>query len=333
MKRTVIAFFVFLALNSYSQDSSNFQKLFAQFVSVYFSSENANPNNSYVDNLSKASYVLNPDNIEFRKAKKDLKASYSKEDDQWLIQTLTDSMVHIFSTNLLWKGHEMVKAKYERPFQIFLEAACPCYTKQILLHKNLSNISNTCDQELLKDPVFATRMNLSLATYSVTEKMEAQKFISRYLFENCRAYRDTFTAIIHEDAFGNYYSFIQDLVSEADQRLMNYFDSRKTDSLQLLFPDFLRYQKNIQQAAPLYKKHLLAPTSFKNEKDAKILTKTFIDNKRVLAQVIYQLHVVDDGVRIASYIYVPAEKISVAEKTKILKELEDIPPPMEIIKN
>jgi hypothetical protein len=335
MKQIVPVFFICFCFRGHAQDSTNFQKLFSQFAQVYFASEKKDSLRSCFASLENASRVLNSYNIEFKQAKKDLKTAYPSKDNQWLVQTLSDSIVHLFTTTLLWKGHESVLIKYEKPFQVFLEKSCPCYTQKIKENKNLSTISAICDQEILKDPGFITKLSVSLANFNPVEKMEAQSFVFQYSFQNCKPLNDVIVNIIHDEVYEEYYSYMQDLAFDADRKLLYYFNNNKKDSINFLFPGFARFELNVKQAAPFYKKEITGPTTIKKQKESLTLTKTFIHKEKVLGRAVYKLNYVDEEIKFVDFIFLSPDKISRTEKDKILKELKEIPPPppMEIIKN
>lgn len=334
MKKTFVVLFASLTLYVKAQDSTHFQRLLSTFTNAYYFADQKSIPEKYFESMMYASRLLQPYYEEFRLAKKEIKSKYSAKDDVWLLQKLSDSILQTFTEQYFWKGYETILAKYQKAYQITTDKSCPCYSQSIT-NKPLPEVIKSCDEQAMKDPVFITRLQINTAGLSLAEKMEAQKYVPRYIYQHCTVLHNYVNSILRDDIYNNYFSHWQQLSITIDEQVAYYFKNNKIDSLKDIFPAYAQSITDIKQALPFYTGDLISPINFKKEGETKTMIKTFIRNDSILGRVIYRMQVSDDVAFLTGFTYVESDKIPIKEREKILKELKEIPPPppMENIKN
>lgn len=329
MKIIIIGFVTLITGKCFAQDSTSFEKLLSQFTEAYYYSAKQKPNNVYVDNLVTASGVLSLYNEDFKNAKKIFKLRFPLKDDKWLVEKVSDSIVHVFINTALWKGRENELDRYGNTLSLFLEKSCQCYSEQInnKAYLTLNEAVSKCNQVIVTDTLFISMLNQSMSNLALNEKIELQKIVPTYIYQHCKIVNDTINSFISDNVYGNYYSFLQDLCFNADKILIHYFLNKNKDSLKTLFPNYFKFEANIKKAVPVYKIAFNGSVDFgREEKEKRTLTKTFIENHKIIGRVIYSIIIQNDEIKMLNYVYIPPSKISVADKKKILKDRESIPP-------
>jgi hypothetical protein len=312
------------------QDTTSFQKLVFQFSQAYIESSDKNPSNNYFGNLQYATGVLDVYNEKFRLAKSGIKKTGGQPDDETTIRLLTDSVITTFTAQSFWKGYEAEFKRYLKLIKLYTDRACPCYTTKLHnTNKDLNVVVKECEDEVTGDKEFMTRLSVYLAELPAGERTGIQKFASMYTYQNCEAINTSMNNMLIDEVVSKYNSHMFDLAVDADQKLVHYFTKGIKDSLVMLYPEFQKSAGDIKNAASLYKDKINSSTSTDFKDGQTVFTKYFTDSKKIFGKVSYSYVVKNDEIKITSFQFTPANKITIEEKRELMDRPKEVLPPVE----
>ena len=329
MKRLAFFICLLLSMSATGQKAAAFDQLTKEFEDFYFITLKKQ-DNFFEALLDPSSFILRINNPSFRGAKKDLSIRYPEKDNEALVKLLADSMIRTAGMKLLWKGLEPDKEKFEKVLKDYVDKTCACATVKLKEEKEseLPNVMKNCEIELLKDDQFRNRMFVNTLTLTPSEKAKLQEYSAKFNYAYCKAWNNYFNNAIIDLVYGNYVSDLRRMVYDIDEEILSLYKRKKTDSLLNVFPEYKKHTADFDKVISM-KAQLRS--SFSNQETEGVVTRvtrTYISTqkqKRLLAQIIYEVELKDDVVRMKSFRFIPADKIK--DKDKLLEELNTIPPP------
>lgn len=337
-KTAILTLLLFLVQISFSQsDSTAYQKLQKQFTDVY-KKPRANAEGNFIMQLYDAAFfTVRMNNPLFFTSLRELDKVYPGREIEWSIKKLTDSLIAATVKEQLWSGMEEVLAKNKATLDIYNARICECVSAQIKKeedYRNLLTVTQSCDLTMMQDPLFVNRLQVSMVSLTMEERMQLQRYASRYSYQNCPLFYAAMNDAVLQETVGYYYGDMSYLVDRLEERAAALWKAGKRDSLAVLFPGYKKAEADLQNASALIEKGKFSQISKKENKEQTTVTRTFAPGPkptRLLGQLVYTYSVKETVVKIHSLKFVPENQIP--NKKALLEEMsdDDLPPPIEVL--
>ena len=344
-----IFFIIFCQLNfllSFGQnDSSSYDKLLLDCKDSYYYQISNRGENFFGALLTETQYLLRPQNKYFIEAGKELNKNWKIISEDSVYYKLSDSIYNRINNDYLWKGNEIELLKFKSIFQFYIENFCPCFSGTKISPGDVNSfevISKECENKLTKNILFINSLSSQLNKFSIDERKKIQPLLSRYIFQNCPAYKAQMLSVLFEEVQNNFLNYSFALVFGLQERALDFYTRKKTDSLELIFSNHQGYKKDLDLALSVVNKSyktIMRRENLEAEPDTITVVTTYYMNSNSVSfkgQIVCKINgskrlsPTISSIRFLS----PSEIKNKAALIKEISEEVEMPPPpkMEVIK-
>ena len=250
-KKIIFTFFILhAAFAGFSQkDSSQYQKFFAKFLYLYkdFSKP---PLKNYYEVLSNtAKFSFNVSDPLFVNAL----AEISKE-KKVLEEVVIDLLLEQIFTDLrknLWISAQDIYNSKKEMFVLYNEQLCGCLNSKVKasdMGEKFLEAQKQCTAALVSDTVFLNKLKAIAGGATLNEMYAVSNYLTVYMYGNCDLFYDKLNGTIFNTGAEQYFFGIKRLKAQQGESSIRYFKLRQLDSLLIIFPDFKKYNNELQKA-------------------------------------------------------------------------------------
>ena len=252
IRLVLVAFICLVNQLVYSQnDSTNYQKFYADFVRIYKDISKP-PLKNYYEVLSKScNYSFNPFNPRFARALKDVTDTY-KVSETVAIDTLFKRVFTEIKQQDLWINFPDIYKDNRDFFDMYNNGLCPCYTSKVTNAdpmEKLLKVAGECNVALSKDTAFVKRFFNSNGKHTMKDFLALQRYFDLYLYINCPIVNYHQNETIENVAvYDDYFNTLSLLKRWDGENVIRYFRKNMFDSLAVIFPGYKKYLGELKKA-------------------------------------------------------------------------------------
>lgn len=249
----MIACICLLNIAVFSQnDSSAYQKFYADFITVYKDVYKP-PVKNYYEALTKTcNFTFNAFNPNLSKALKEVSGTYTISEKEALDTLFTKVFTQIKNKDI-WICAPDIYAKNQDFFGTYNDRLCPCYTSKVAAtdpSEKLLKVLQECNYAIAKDTAFFRVLFKSNSQHTAKDFILLQQYFSLYTYANCPVinYHQN-ESIKNAAAFDQYFNSLSLLKRWEGENVVRYYKTKMLDSLVAIFPGYKKYEGELKKAA------------------------------------------------------------------------------------
>lgn len=252
LKKVLFTLFLLHAtFAAFSQtDSSQYQKFFAEFLTLYkdFSKP---PLKNYYEVLSNAGkFSCDIKDPLFVNALSEI-SKEKKIQEEEAIDLLLERVYADLRKQYLWISSTDVYDSKKEMFALYNENLCGCLNSKVKssdMGEVFLKAQKECTTAMIYDTVFRNKLKTIAGGTTLNEMYAVSNYLTIYMYGNCDVFYDKLNWTIFSTGAEQYFFGIKYLKARQGESSIKYFRAGQLDSLSLIFPDYQKYKSELQKA-------------------------------------------------------------------------------------
>ncbi len=266
MKKYKLSFLIIFFLQiSFVSMGQNDSLIYSNLLNVYKKESKPPINNYFIVLSNTATGAFNIENKNFANAlfafSKSNKISEKDALEKMFIKTFSK-----FNKEGLWIYSENIYSENKKLLESFYNSVCPCISSKVNdnMQKILSSLQQ-CTTTLFKDSNYIKNVKSTLGEKSLNEFYNLKQYFTIYMYQNCPIINKSFNeSILYSSVYDQYNKSVSNVKRASAENALKYFINNQFDSLQIVFPNYNKYQKEFFQIKKLMKDKSLVKNSYYN---------------------------------------------------------------------
>lgn len=251
LKKIIFTLFLLhVVFEGFSQkDSSQYQKFFAKFLSLYrdFSKP---PLKNYYEVLSNTGkFSFNVSDLLLVNALTEI-SKEKKVLEEEAIDSLLEQVYTDLRKKYLWVTSQDIYDSKKEMFALYNEKLCGCLNSKVKasdMGEKFLEAQRQCNAALVYDTVFLNKLKTIAGGATLNEMYAVSNYLTVYMYGNCDVFYDKLNRTIFGTGAEQYFWGINYLKAQQGESSIRYFRLGQFDSLSLIFPNFRKYKSELQK--------------------------------------------------------------------------------------
>jgi hypothetical protein len=252
IKKLIFTLFLLpAAFSGFSQkDSSQYQKFFSRFLSLYKNFSKPPLKNYYEILSNTAKFSCNVTDPLFVNTLAEI-STEKKFLEEKAIDLLLERAYTDLRKEYLWIASRDVYESKKEMFYLYNEKLCGCLNSKVKssdMGERFLAAQKECTIALVYDTVFINKLKTIAGGATLNEMYAVSNYLTIYMYGNCDVFYDKLNASIFNTGAEQYFLGIKYLKAQQGESAIRYFRLGQLDSLSLIFPDYRKYKSELQKA-------------------------------------------------------------------------------------
>ena len=252
-KTPLVIFFFMASFSCFAQnDSTAYQRLYADLVKIYTIASKPPVKNFYDVLLRAASVTFNPYNPHFPKAVVEISQQYHIE-ERIAVDTLFNLSFRELTNNDLWKPFEDVYQAQKPLFDYYNSGLCPCLTTAVTktdTERMLALSVQNCIAGIGKDTAYVNGMKRVAGNRTFDEMSAVEPYMFLAIYQDCEILNYKVNKSIFDGGvYHKYLSAVTDKKFKEAWDVARYLKNKKMDSLETVFPNYKKFMPELTRFA------------------------------------------------------------------------------------
>lgn len=331
MKKTLTTIlFIFILQFSASAQLSTFDTVYNQFIELY--QHRLSKNKNYFEAIDYAAkLVLRLNNKSYAYLVKNELEKQHLQSANAVSEFIYDSIMNVFLKKGLWIDNQTAKEKYKDFFQPAFEKVCNCITPYFSTDykkRGEKTPLDSCMMLLNNDASYVQNARSLASKYSQREIVDIGRYFSRFIFENCSAFKNDLISTVKYSSASLYEIDLNERKRQILDTIIQNYANQNFENLAYYYPAYKQFETDLSTTTKsIYNKKFLAlyDQTPKVSSPKQTIIKTFYtyenEKAKLICRIVYDVTTIKGQVIIERLKYIPAELIP--RRKKILKELNN----------
>ena len=253
MEKRIFYTFLFLSIKLFSLGQAN-ENFTNYFIKNYKELSKPPLNNYFVVLNNTVNTNFNMENPFFVDALNEIKKD-KKVTERNALDSLFNINFKMIRQNSVWISSPEILNQNKDFFKVYNDEICPCLTSKVKKNDFLEKMidaQKSCFSNLMTDTFLLRQIREKGGNKTLNELYKLQPYFAMYFYENCNILNYKFNETLNNLAVEQYTRAITKYKIEDVKDLIRFFDTKKFDSLKLLFPKYLSFIKDLQNFSEIY---------------------------------------------------------------------------------
>lgn len=156
----------------------------------------------------------------------------------------------------LWIGYDDIYKDYQAAFKAYNDAFCPCITKNFKATdyiEKMMPVLQKCIAEFVTDTAAQSNIRRYAGDKTLNDIFRRQQYFSLYIYQNCEVVKASMNQVLRQEAYSGYAAARSSEKNNRAKNAVNYYRDKKLDSLAIIFPNYKKFTKELNEAVVLAK--------------------------------------------------------------------------------
>lgn len=303
-----------------------------QFSGAYLRGKDE-PNASFYSQLYQATeWVLQPENPDFVKLRKELATVLHLKGDSLLVR-IGDSIYQSLSQEVYWKDQQVDIMRFQKILVLGTNELCACINSKLEAgHQNekIWEIVSNCDTSLSQNAPYIAQIREEAKKFGLNDLRRAQLMVVKFLYTNCSSFRNSINSMLAVKLIDNCNSYTEMVALDLEEKIVRFYKNKR-DSLATLFPDHANYKSDIETAMSYVTKTTGSISRLGHDPSTDQFTRTrtyYVAGKpsTIIGQTVCEYEQDGTSIKVIAFRFISPDKIT--NKAELLSDIDvQVPPP------